>query len=166
MGSVLRLINSLSELAGRITSFLIIVMSLVICFEVVARYIFKSPTLWAHELSAMIFGIYIIFGGAVTFLSKGHVNVDVFYGTLSKRWRAFLDVLTFWFFALFCFALAWKGWEFGLKSLKFDEHSGTVWNPPVYHMKILISIGCFLLLLQGISKFITDLGILFKGDAS
>ena len=132
MQHVLRFIDRLSELTGKVTSFLIIVMSLIIGFEVVARYIFKAPTLWAHEVSAMVFGTYIIFGGAYTLLSKGHVNVDVVYGGLPKRWRAFLDIVTFSVFALFCTALAWKGWKIGLNSFKFLERSGSVWNPPIW----------------------------------
>ena len=166
MNNVLRFIDLLSQITGKITSFLIIAMSLIIGFEVVARYIFKSPTIWAHEVSAMVFGAYIILGGAYTLQTKGHVNVDVLYGAFSARWRALIDILTFWIFALFCVALVWKGGEIGLKSLHFLERSGTVWNPPVYHMKILIPVGCLLLLLQGLSKFIRDLRTLFKGDAS
>ena len=165
MQHVLRVINRLSELTGKVTSFLIIVMSLIIGFEVVERYIFKAPTLWAHEVSAMVFGTYIIFGGAYTLLSKGHVNVDVVYGGLPKRWRAFLDIVTFSVFALFCTALAWKGWEIGLNSFKFLERSGSVWNPPIWQLKLIVSVGCMLLLLQGLSKFVNDLIILFKGNA-
>ncbi len=166
MHRMLDFIDRLSEWSGKATSFLVIVMSVIIGFEVVARYIFRSPTLWAHEVSAMVFGTYIILGGAYTLLAKGHVNVDICYGRFSTRGKALLDVLTFTIFALFCFALVWKGWEIGLKSLKFQERSGSVWNPPVYHMKIIIAAGCSLLLLQGVSKFVRDLMILFKrGDA-
>jgi len=166
MNHILRFIDLLSEWTGKVTSFLIVAMSLIIGFEVVARYVFKSPTVWAHEVSAMVFGAYIILGGAYTLHLRGHVNVDVLYGGLTVRWRALIDVITFWVFALFCVALVWKGGEIALKSLKFLERSGSVWNPPIYHMKIIISVGCLLLFLQGLSKFIRDLRTLFKGDAS
>lgn len=164
MNHILRFIDHLSEWTGKATSFLIIAMSLIIGFEVVARYVFRSPTIWAHEVSAMVFGAYIILGGAYTLYLKGHVNVDVFYGGLPVRWRALLDILTFWIFALFCVALVWKGGEIGMKSLAFLERSGSVWNPPVYHMKIIIPMGCLLLFVQGLSKFIKDLIVLIKGD--
>ncbi|MBA7540200.1 hypothetical protein ES705_32494 [subsurface metagenome] len=61
----LRLIDRLSQWLGRVSSFLIIAMTLLICYEVVARYIFNRPTIWAHEASAMVFGTYFVLGGGL-----------------------------------------------------------------------------------------------------
>jgi TRAP-type mannitol/chloroaromatic compound transport system permease small subunit len=166
MKVLLHCIDLLSEWTGKITAFLIVVMSLVIGYEVVARYLLVRPTVWAHETSAMVFGAYIVLGGAYALNTHGHVNVDIVYGCFSPRGRVLADVLTFCIFALFCGALVWKGGESAWNSLKFLERSGSVWNPPVYHMKIITFIGCLLLLLQGLVRFVRDVVTLFRGDAS
>ena len=49
--SVLRLIDATSEWAGKVASFLILPAMFVLLYEIVARYVFHAPTLWAHETS-------------------------------------------------------------------------------------------------------------------
>lgn len=163
MSRFLHLIDLVSEWTGKFSAFLIVVLSLMIGYEVVARYIFNRPTTWSSEASAMVFGAYIIFGGAYTLYTRGHVNMDVIYQRLSKKQKAFIDVITFWFFALFCVVLVWKGGERSWYALKNLEHSGSLWNPPVYPIKLVLPVGAFLLLLQGIAKFIRDAATLVSG---
>lgn len=148
------------------SSFLIIALSLVVGYEVIARYVFSRPTIWAHEASAMIFGTYIIMGGAYTLYLSGHANMDLVYGSISPRRRALLDIITFWFFALFCAVLVWKGGETSWRALKSLEHSGSIWNPPIYPIKVVLPIGAGLLLLQGIAKFVRDVITLVKRESS
>lgn len=165
MSRVLHFIDLLSEWTGKASSYLIIVLSLVVGYEVVVRYIFRQPTIWAHETSAMIFGAYIIFGGGYTLYINGHANMDLIYQRMSPRGRALLGILTFGFFALFCVTLVWKGGEIGWRTLTALEHSGSVWNPPIYPIKIVLPIGASILLLQGVAKFVRDIIALFKGGA-
>jgi TRAP-type mannitol/chloroaromatic compound transport system permease small subunit len=159
---VFHFIDLLSEWTGKASAFLVLVLSFLIGYEVVARYLFNRPTIWAHELSAMIFGTYIILGGAYLLSIRGHVNMDLIYDRLSPRKKAFLDIITFWFFAVFCIALVWKGGDTAWYSLKTGEHARTVWSPPLYPIKMVLPIGAFLLLLQGIAKFIRDVITLIK----
>ncbi|MCL6477566.1 MAG: TRAP transporter small permease subunit [Peptococcaceae bacterium] len=163
MSSFLSLIDRISEWTGKLSAFLIVILSFMIGYEVVSRYIFNRPTLWVNETSAMLFGAYIIFGGAYTLSAGGHINMDLVYQRFTKRQKALIDLITFWFFALFCVVLVWKGGDSAWYSLKNLEHSGTLWNPPVYPIKLVLPIGAFLLLLQGVAKFIRDAKILVGG---
>jgi TRAP-type mannitol/chloroaromatic compound transport system permease small subunit len=160
---VLHFIDLLSEWIGKASAFLVLALSFVIGYEVVARYLFNRPTIWAHELSAMIFGAYIILGGAYLLSAGRHVNMDLIYGFLSPKKKALIDIITFWFFALFCVALVWKGGDTAWYSLKIREQARTMWSPPLYPIKLVLPIGAFLLLLQGIAKFIRDAITLAKG---
>jgi TRAP-type mannitol/chloroaromatic compound transport system permease small subunit len=161
---VLRFIDHLSEWTGKASAFLVLALSLVIGYEVVARYIFNRPTIWAHEFSAMIFGAYLALGGAYILSTSGHVNMDLIYVCLSPRKKALIDIITFWFFALFCVAIVWKGGDTAWYSLKIREEARTTWGPPLYPIKMVLPIGASLLLLQGIAKFIRDAIILIKGS--
>ncbi len=157
MNSLLNLIDNISNWTGKAVSFLIVALTFLVCFEVVARYLLNRPTIWAHESSAMLFGAYIILGGAYTLYNRGHVNMDVVYGRFTPKGKALIDVITFLFFFLFCGALLWMGGDTAWRSLKNFEHSGSLWNPPIYPFKLILPIGVFLLLLQGIAKLIRDL---------
>jgi len=151
------MIDSISEWTGKIVSFLIIVIIGVTIWEVILRYVFNAPTIWAFDAAYLIFGAYGVLGGAYTLYLKGHVNVDILYGRFPLRVRAIVDLGTSIFFFLFCGLLLWKGGEMAWDSLKIMERGSSAWNPPIYPIKLTIPIGVFLLLLQGIAKFIRDL---------
>jgi TRAP-type mannitol/chloroaromatic compound transport system permease small subunit len=159
----LRSIDSISEWTGKMVSFLIIVITGVTIWEVILRYIFNSPTIWAFDAAYLIFGAYGVLGGAYTLYFKGHVNVDILYGRLPLRVRAIVDLVTSIFFFLFCGLLLWKGGEMAWDSLKIMERGSSAWSPPVYPIKLTIPLGAFLLLLQGTAKFIRDLFKVIKG---
>lgn len=166
MSRVLHFIDLLSEWVGKASAFLILALSLVVGCEVVVRYGFNAPTNWGHEASVMIFGAYFILGGAWVLSIRGHVNMDVVYGRLSPRKKALIDLITFWFFALFCVVLVWHGGERAWYALKIWEHSETVWSPPIAPIKLMLPIGAGLLLLQGVAKFVRDAITLVKGGVS
>lgn len=163
MSHVLHFIDLLSEWIGKASAFLVLALSFVIGYEVVARYLFNRPTIWAHELSAMVFGAYIVLGGAYLLSAGRHVNMDLIYGILSPRKKALIDIITFWFFALFCVALVWKGGDTAWHSIMVREQARTTWSPPLYPIRLVLPIGAFLLLLQGVAKFIRDAITLAKG---
>jgi len=156
VSSLFHFIDNISKWTGRVVSFLIVVLTSLICLEVVARYLLNRPTIWVHETSAMLMGAYIIFGGAYTLYTGGHVNMDVVYGRLLPKNKALIDVITFWFFLLFCGGLLWMGGDSAWRALRNLEHSGSLWNPPIYPFKLILPIGVFLLLLQGLAKFVRD----------
>ncbi|MFU8899171.1 MAG: TRAP transporter small permease subunit, partial [Roseinatronobacter sp.] len=74
---LLKGIDKLNAAIGKAISLLILVGIVVLCYEVVARYIFGQPTLWAHGYTQRIFGSYFVLVGAYTLLRKDHVRVDI-----------------------------------------------------------------------------------------
>jgi len=137
-------------------------MFVLILGEVISRYVFNSPTTWANELTQLIFGVYSMVSGGFILRSKGHVNVDILYLRLSAKGRAFADVVTFFIFFMFCSMMVVYGGFLAWESLSAFEHSESAWSPPLYPIKLTIPLGAFLLLLQGIVKFIRDIQILFS----
>ena len=164
MHKALALIDSLSDHAGRLVAYLIPILALVEVYEVVARYVCDAPTIWASELSAMLFGVFILIGGADTLRQGGHVNMDILYSRFSPRGRAALDIVTFLLFLVFIGVLLWKGWETAWRSLKLLEHDSTEWGPPLYPFKLMLPLGALLILLQGVAKLVRDIRVLRKGD--
>jgi len=163
LGSVCHSIDVLNSWAGKIVSWLVVGMIVVLLYEVVLRYCFNSPTIWAHETSQLMFGAYIIVLGAYTHFCKAHVSMDIFYTRWSLRTRAILDVSTFIFFLFFCGVILWYGADYAANSVAYLEQSHSSWGPPIWEVKLLIPIGAFLFLLQGLAKFIRDLTIATTG---
>lgn len=161
--TILHVIDIISLTTGKIVSFLVIAMVGVTVYEVVMRYVFGAPTIWAFEMNYLMFGAYAILGGAYTLYLKGHVNVDILYGRLSIRGKAISDLATFVFFLIFSGLLLWKVGELAWDSLMIRERLSSAWAPPVYPLKLIMFVGVVLLLLQGLAKFIRDLTIAITG---
>ena len=164
IGKFLRGVAAFSEWTGKWVSYLILMLAVIVGIEVVSRYGFNHPTLWAHELSAMLFGTFVILGGAYTGIKGLQVNMDVVYNALNPRVRALLDVLTFFIALAFVGVLVWKGWQSAWKSIRVLEHASTQWAPPMYPFKVMLPLGAAMVLVQLTAKFIRDLAILILGE--
>jgi len=129
-------------------------------YEVIARYVFNSPTNWAHESMFLMFGMQYLLAGGYTLREGAHVRVDVLYTHLSKRAKAAVDVVTSVFFFIFVFTLIWTGWTFFSDSFKVSEVSFTEWAVQYWPIKAAIPLGGLLLLLQGLALLIKDIAVL------
>ena len=156
-------VNSINDGIGKAVSFLAYPMIGVLVWEVFMRYVFNQPTIWAHELSALFYAVFFLLGGAYTLRWNAHINVDVLYVRLSPRKRAILDLVTWMLFYFFCGVLLWQGCQASWKSFLRMERASTVWEPYIWPVKLCIPLAAFLMLLQGVTKTISDLYLAFTG---
>ncbi len=163
MRRVLEAIDAISEWTGRITAFLIPGMMLIMTYEVVARYLLKSPTIWAMESTQYLFLATTALGGAYVLRHGGHVNVPILYSRLSTRTQAIVDVVTSLFFFLFMVALFGASWITTVESVVYLEHSPTYWEPPIYPVYIVMTAGIFLIILQALAKLVRDFATAITG---
>ena len=127
----LSLVDSINEWVGKVFSFLILVLALIVGYEIFMRYALNRPTIWVHEMSAMLFGTFVILGGVFTARYNGHVGMDIVYGLLSVKKRAILDVISFFIlFVPLLGILIWKGGASAWKSVAMLEHDSSQWGPP------------------------------------
>ncbi len=156
-------IDGANIVIGRALSFLIIALIVVILYEIFARYLFNSPTIWAHETSQMVYGVYVILMGGYLQQRNGHVNVDILYHRFSPRTRAIIDLFTWILFFIFAGTLLVMGWDMAWESFEYRETEPTAFAPPVYPIKMMIPLGALLLLLQGLVKYIKDIKVAVTG---
>ncbi len=129
---------------------------LVLVYEVVMRYYFTRPTIWAHETSCMLYGAHFVIGGAYALQRGAFVNVEVLYIRFSKRGRAVLDLITWTMFYVFVGTLLWKSIPWAWESFTVREFSDSTWGPYVWPIKMAIPFASLLMLLQGMTKTIKD----------
>ena len=163
----LQAIDAINNWVGTFLSYFLFAFFILLFIEVILRYFFNSPTVWANELAQMLFGAYAILGGGYILLTGGHVNVDIVYARFSLKTRALIDIFTCVLFFLFIGMLLVYGGSLAWDSLSRFEHSQSAWNPPLYPAKLMIPLAAVLLILQGISKLIRDFLIVFgKADSA
>ncbi len=159
-------ITRLNEFIGRWISYLVYAMFGFLVLEVFFRYLLGSPTVWTNELGQMLFGIYTVMAGGYIMAHREHVNVDLFYATLSRRTQAVVDVFTSVIFFIFTLALLYFGGSMAWDSIQNMETSFSAWNAPVWPVKAAIPLGTALLLLQGIAKLCQDIAIAVRGPTA
>lgn len=157
LNAVLKAIDGINDWVGKVLSFGVLFMFGLILIEVIRRYLFNSPTVWANELTQMSFGVYVVLSGGYVLRWGGHANVDIFYIKLSAKRKAIIDIITFPLFLMFCGMILLYGGSLAWESLSRLEHSLSAWHPPLYPVKLMIPTGAFLLLLQGIVKLVRDI---------
>jgi TRAP-type mannitol/chloroaromatic compound transport system permease small subunit len=158
--SLNRWIGKINEWIARIVAWFVAIIFVLLIMEVVRRYLFNSPTVWANELSQMLFGSYAVLSGGFLLYTGGHVNVDIVYGQLSPRTRSLLDIITSPLFFAFAGMLLYYGGSLAFESLSALEHSESAWNPPLYPFKLTIPVAAGLLVLQGVGKLVQNILIL------
>jgi TRAP-type mannitol/chloroaromatic compound transport system permease small subunit len=165
MGKVIRVIDTISEWSGKTVSWLVLVFTLVLGYEIVMRYIFNAPTKWAFDISYMLGGSYFLLGEAYTLLKKKHVRIDIFYALFSARKKALVDILFYLilFFPLWGVLLhklipyVYLSWITGERSMQ------GYWMPILYPFKTVMPVGIFLFLLQGVAEFCRAILVFVRG---
>jgi TRAP-type mannitol/chloroaromatic compound transport system permease small subunit len=151
---VLRAVDQFNIAVGKAVSFLIWAGIVVLCTEVVARYVFGQPTLWAHGYTQRIFGSYFVLVGAYTLIRNDHVRVDLLLNAASPRWRAFLDLINFAFLILWGVILSYEAFWFFEDSWRFNEVDDSALRHPMWPVKLALFLGVVLITVQGLVEAI------------
>lgn len=161
-----RIISRINGLAGEWVAYWSVIAVIVYYYEVIARYVFNSPTNWAHESMFLMFGMQYLIAGGFVLREGGHVRVDVIYNYLPKRGKAIVDVFTSIFFFIFMFALLVTGWTFFYDSYQVNEVSISEWGIQYWPIKLALSLGALLLLIQGFAQLIKDIAVAIKPEVA
>jgi TRAP-type mannitol/chloroaromatic compound transport system permease small subunit len=154
LGLVCRGVTALNRWALVVAAALMFVVVPVILLEVVARYAFDSPTVWALELSALLFGPHFMLAGPYLLHVGGHVNVDILYSRFPPRVAAAVDLALYPVVIFFGAVMAWVAWPVAVRSYGMQETSFSAWNPEIWPFKFVIPIAMGLLVLQALVEFV------------
>ena len=119
-------VDRLSLFAGEFVSYWAVIAVIVYYYEVIARYVFNSPTSWAHEAMYLMFGMQYLIAGAYAMLTESHVRVDIFYAPLPRKKKAWTDLVTSIFFFIFAGVLLWTSWTFAMDALAVPTGNAVV----------------------------------------
>jgi len=162
------LVDSVERINGWVGEFIAywsVIGVFVYFYEVMARYVFNSPTNWAHEAMFLMFGMQYMLAGGYAARVGAHVRVDVLYEHLSDRAKAIVDLVTSVFFFIFTVTLLVTGGIFMLDSIEVWEVSFTEWAIQYWPVKSTLVIGALLITAQGIVKLIRDITYLRQLEA-
>lgn len=142
------LIEALSDRTGRAVAVAMPLMVLAIAFEVVARYLFDAPTIWAYDTALMLWAWMGMLGGAMAMRGNHHIRVDILPQRLSPRGRAMLDLITLPLVVFFLALFFWQTSIATADAFASGARRPTEWAPPLVLFLAPAVLGSALLLLQ------------------
>lgn len=140
------------DFIGRCTSWLALVIVVLMAGNVLLRYLFHTGSVWSQELEWHLLAPLILFGMSYALLHGEHVRVDILYARFSPRNKIVVDLVS----ALLCIAISalviWLSLNYVRQSFVIMEGSPDPGGLPYrFILKSLIPIGFALLIVQCIA---------------
>lgn len=148
--------DTVSEWSGKLFSWLVIPLMLGLVYEVGSRYVFSAPTLWAYDMTYMLYGALFMLLTGYTLRKGGHIRTDFVYRLWPARWQGIVDAVLYVVFFLPAVAvLLWVSMEYTIDSWeKLERAAVTPWMPPIYPLKTVVPVSAVLLLIQGLAELV------------
>lgn len=165
-------IDGLNDRVGAAIRWLALVMVLVGAFNALARYAtrYTDVSLSSNaylDLQWYFFSLIFLLGAAYGLLHDVHVRVDVVYGRLSRRARAWIDLAgTVLFMLPFSVLMLYVSWPAVRNSWQIREVSPDPGGLARWPIKAVILVGFGLLVLQGLSELVKQIEILRSEGAA
>jgi TRAP-type mannitol/chloroaromatic compound transport system permease small subunit len=162
-----RVIDRFAELSGVAIAWLMLPLMGAVVYEVIARYAFAAPTLWAFDVTYMLYGAMFMLGAAYALRVGAHIRTDFFWERWSARTRGVIDTVAYVVFFFPGIALfLWVGWEEAWYAYGIGETSEqTAWRPLLWPLKACVPLAAVLLLVQGISELVKSAYAALTGRA-
>ncbi|WP_259782177.1 TRAP transporter small permease subunit [Aestuariispira ectoiniformans] len=142
---------------GRAVMYMIFVMMAVLLFSSITRGVFGVSFLWIVEVAQMLLAAYYLLGGGYSMQLDSHVRMDLLYSRWSPRTRARVDAATSAFLIFYLVVLLIGGISSTEYAIQYNQKNYSAWAPPLAPIKIVMTTGIALMLLQAFSMFFKDL---------
>ncbi|OOR98839.1 hypothetical protein B0186_08560 [Canicola haemoglobinophilus] len=130
-------IDKIIEYTGHYLSWGYLFIVLISFYEIIARYIFNSPTEWVHETSIALAGFLMVYAGLFAYGRDKHIRVPILLNKLSESGKNKLELLSKLLTLVFFILLAYSAYlvaetaVFSPSGEILLERSGSAWNPPI-----------------------------------
>ena len=163
----IKIVDSLNERIGNGIAWLTLVLVLIVCFDVITRYVFKSSSVGVQELEWHIFAIIFLMGAAYTLKHEKHVRVDIIFSRLSERKKAVINIAgTIIFLIPFSLLIIFSSFDFVWNSFLIGESSPDPGGLPArFVLKAVLPLSFVFILIQGTSLLFKSILILKNKQA-
>jgi TRAP-type mannitol/chloroaromatic compound transport system permease small subunit len=152
--TIIKGIDKFTHLTGMAVAWLCVPLSLVVFWEVFSRYVLEVPTLWAYDMSYMLYGALFMLGAHFALMRGAHIRTDMLWEKFSDRTKGKID---FYAFILLFFPgmilLFGASIDDAIRAFEMGERSEqTAWRPLLWPLKSVVPLTAALLMIQGVSE--------------
>jgi TRAP-type mannitol/chloroaromatic compound transport system permease small subunit len=152
-----RWVEAFNRFVGRIVMYLVFVMMGVLLLSSGSRAFFGVSYIWVVEMSQFMLASYYLLGGGYSMQLNAHVRMDLLYSRWTPRTQAFADSLTAFFIVFYLVVLLLGGISSTQYAIEYGQRNYSSWAPPMAPIKIIMTTGIAMMLLQTVAIFFRDL---------
>ena len=150
-------LDGIAMFIGRVTMLLIALIVIVMMYEVILRYVFERPTLWANEMSLWLAGFVFILAGFYAMQQRSHIRIYLLYDIMPRGLQKVCDTVSTLLIVVFAFFLVYGGFGEAKAKLLRWETFGTAFDPPIpATLKPLVLTVVTMVALQAILNLFKD----------
>ena len=158
MSPLVNRIERLTTNIGIIASLTLIPLILTTTYEVLARYVFEAPTIWAYEVGYMLTGTHFLLGMAYTLQQGQFIRIDIFSQNMSTKTRALIDLCAYSVIFPLMIWVTYGLTSYLISGIVKNERTGqSAMNMAVWPFRIVFLIAFALLALQVYAEFMKSL---------
>lgn len=148
----IRFIYKFNRTVGIFAMYLVIMMMGILLFSSISKGI-GSPQIWVIEMAQFTMAAYYLLGGGYSMQMDAHVRMDVFYGNWSAKRQAITDAFTILCLITYLSMLLYGALSSTAYAIEYGQKNYSSWRPPLAPIKIIMTTGIFLMLLQVLATF-------------
>jgi C4-dicarboxylate transporter DctQ subunit len=148
LGHLRSVVTQCNFALGMVSGLGILAMGLILTYEVVCRYLFNAPTIWAQEISIYLY-MWTMLAAASHTLQKGkHVHVDLLLERLPPRAKNLFEIATSAVGVVFCAIVSVQAYQMIAATVQFGKVSATPLRVPLWIPQSALLMGFVLLTFQ------------------
>ncbi|MBC8418240.1 MAG: TRAP transporter small permease [Proteobacteria bacterium] len=165
IGRILALIiEGLTHVTGWIAALSLVAAAIIVTEGVIVRKVFGISTIWQIEASVYLLIFTVFTGSAFVQKSEHHLNVDLVVIHLSPKTREVTLIIVSIISCIIAAVLAWYAWPMWWETVVNNEHSESLWGPPLWIPYLFLPLGMTLLFLQYILYIRNKIAALRSGE--
>jgi TRAP-type C4-dicarboxylate transport system permease small subunit len=151
-----RMISAATGALGTVCHCIIFFMTSIISYEVFARYILHTPTIWVTETTQYLLPFICFFGASYCLQQEGHINVNLLVARYSPRHFEISLLATNLLTMIFAVTLTWQGYLLWEEAWTSNFTSGGLFDIPLWIPYISFPLGMLFLCFQLVSHIVRN----------
>ncbi len=156
-----RLIDAFNDRLGRVLGWVVLAMVLISAANATVRKLFDYSSNSYLEIQWYLFAAVFLLGAGYTLLKNEHVRIDIISSRTSARAQNWVDIVGILLFLFpMSFIILWLSLPLLEDAYVRHEVSSNAGGLIIWPARLLVPVGFFLLILQGISELIKRVAFL------
>ncbi|KEP71347.1 TRAP transporter small permease subunit [Thioclava sp. BHET1] len=161
--SYVRVVEGFNRRLGKVAMYLLYVIMGIMLFSSITK-IAHIPALWTLEMAQFTLVAYYMLGAPWSLQGDTNVRMDLLYARRSEKGKAWWDAFTVLALMFYLAIMVYSAFDSTVYSFEYNERNPSAWRPYLWPIKVIITAGFFLMLLQATVLLIRDIATIRGED--